>query len=224
MPVCENAVLAQSDAELAELLARCFLQPSPDFALEVKGGSLTRALREILGECSDSEIRAALDDAESFACDLSALDEQAAYLKLEADYNRLFVGPGKLLAPPYESVHATRDGLEGRGRLRGPAEREVHAAYVASGYDMPERFVEYPDHIAVELEFLAMLAAQEAEAWEQGDESAAFELQERADAFREEHLGRWLPSFAEEVRSGAKLPFYASVATLARKTMLASGE
>ena len=131
-------------------------------------------------------------------------------LELEVDYNRLFVGPGKLIAPPYESYYASENSEHG-GRLRTQDEFAVKMAYAANGYAMPEQFVDLPDHAAIELDFLALMARDEAAAWEAGDSQRAFYLQQEADAFAAQHPARWFATCAERVDAGARTAFYPAV-------------
>jgi ferredoxin len=69
-----------------------------------------------------------------------------------------------------------------------------------------------PDHVALELEFMAHLTRREAEAWERGDEEGALACLRQQEAFLGGHLGRWLPRFCQRVLAGGAHPFYASLA------------
>lgn len=216
----QNAALAQADANLAALLTKCLLRPTVELASFVKSGALGEELAAIVGNHPDQEVADALASLDAFRTELAALEDDRARLALEVDYNRLFVGPSTIFAPPYESCYTTPVGDNGHGHLRGPAEREVHATYRTWGFDMPQEFVDYPDHIAVELDFLSALSALEARAWNEGDEDRALALQAAADEFRQRHLSRWLARWHDDVRKGAKGSFYPAVATIALRTMV----
>lgn len=217
----EQSEQARAESVSLGLLAKSLFRPSAQYASELRDGVVQANLRGLLGEWPDGDVQAALDALDAFGRELQELDLDAARLTLEVDYNRLFVGPGTLLAPPYESFYATV-GVQpdGRGQVRGLPEREVSAEYAAHGLGMPEAFVEFPDHIAVELEYLALLAAQEADAWEAGDAELATSLQADQERFREDHLGTWLHEFARRVAEGAQTAFYRSVASLVERTAL----
>lgn len=215
------AAQARAESVLLRLCAKSLYRPTVELAREIQEGIFAGDLRNLLGECPDSEIAAALDALDACGADLEGLDLVAARLVLEVDYNRLFVGPSVLLAPPYESFYTTASQTEGqRGVVRGPAERAVRTEYAKHGLAMPEEFVEFPDHIAVELEFLSLLAAHEAEAWERGDEESARSLQEDQERFREQHLGRWIEAFATEVDRSARTAFYAAAVRLAERVVV----
>ncbi len=122
---------------------------------------------------------------------------------LEAEYARLFVGPGRPVAHPYESVHR-------EGWVMGDCTLAVRQSYAVEGL-APEGH-SLPDHVALELEFMAHLARREAEARERDDEEEALACLRQQEAFLGEHLGRWLPRFCQQVLAGEAHPFYASLA------------
>jgi TorA maturation chaperone TorD/formate hydrogenlyase subunit 6/NADH:ubiquinone oxidoreductase subunit I len=122
---------------------------------------------------------------------------------LEAEYARLFMGPGRPVAHPYESVYR-------EGRVMGDCALAVRQSYAVEGL-APEGH-SLPDHVAIELEFMAHLARREAEARERGDEEEVQACLRRQEAFLSEHLGRWLPRFCQRVLANEAHPFYASLA------------
>lgn len=122
---------------------------------------------------------------------------------LEAEYARLFVGPGRPVAHPYESVHR-------EGRVMGDCTLAVRRSYATEGL-APEGH-SLPDHVAVELEFMTHLTRREAEAWEQGDEERALACLRQQEAFLSGHLGLWLPRFCQQVLNGEAHPFYSNLA------------
>ncbi len=132
-----------------------------------------------------------------------ALDFARPQEGLEAEYARLFVGPGRPVANPYEAVYV-------EGRVMGDCTLAVRQCYAEEGLAAEDHFL--PDHVAVELEFMAQLAEREVEAREQGDEAGALACLRQEEAFLREHLGRWLPSFCQQVLAGDAHPFYANLA------------
>lgn len=215
------AAQARAESILLALWAKSFYRPTAELARELRDGDVVTDLRNLVSGCEDATINSAVDILDAFAQSLREKDLEAARLALEVDYNRLFVGPSALLAPPYESFYATARLEEGeRGVVRGTPEREVKAEYAAHGLAMPAEFVEFSDHLAVELEYLSLLAKREAEAWELGNEKAALALQDDQESFRGEHLGTWIEPFVRSVAEGARTAFYPAVAVLVQKTAL----
>ena len=122
------------------------------------------------------------------------------------EYHRLFVGPGSLPAPPYESVY--REGW----RVMGETTLDVKRRYEEAGYAVAPSFTELPDHVAAELTFMTLLAEEEARAWEAEDTSAALAWLERERAFLGDHLTRWLPDFCVRLLASTEAPFYQRLA------------
>ncbi len=79
---------------------------------------------------------------------------------LEVEYCRLFVGPGHVEVPPYESVYHGHDSTMQQGLVMGPVTMEVKELYYEAGLQLAAEFSDMPDHIAVETLFLAYLEAQ----------------------------------------------------------------
>lgn len=130
----------------------------------------------------------------------SGADEEDA---LQSQYTRLFIGPGKLVAPPWESVYRSSDGL-----LFQPSTLAVRRAFRAQGFE-PQALHRMPDdHIGLELDLMAKLAqrAYEAEAAERNDaETLALDA---SLAFLQEHPLVWVPRFAEALNQEGAASFY----------------
>ena len=211
----EESALAAAQSSLFALLSRCFMRPDKELAADIAAKSISAALQGVLSPRAEDGIAAALDGISSFERSCEGVAEEEIRLRMEVDYNRLFVGPAALLAPPYGSYYASESKASGSGRLRTEEERAVAEAYLRYGYALPRPLVELPDHIAVELEFLSKLGAEEAAAWEAGDDARAGALQTAQMLFLEDHVAPWADRLAERVAAGASTTFYPGVAGLA---------
>ena len=130
---------------------------------------------------------------------------------LKVDFARLFVGPYTLLAAPYGSIYME----EGR-TIMGDSTLDARDFYRDAGVDMDPNFMDAPDHIAVELEFLHLLVFREVEAMRRGDvNDAALRVQEQA-AFLARHLGHWVEPFSKSVEKAAETAFYRRLAEATR--------
>lgn len=126
----------------------------------------------------------------------------------EAEFNRLFVGPGKLPAPPYESVWRSEDRL-----LMQAAAEPVRSFYRAHG--VQNTHPEPEDHLALELEFYALLQQR----FIAGDNPRhQLGAQQR---FLTEHLASWVPAFCNAVETQTNSPFYRSLAAATRRILAA---
>ncbi len=130
---------------------------------------------------------------------------------LRVDYAKLFVGPFKLLAPPYGSVY-----LDGQRQVMGNSTVEVQNLYQEAGLEISKNFREAPDHIAAELEFMYFLIFRENEALESGDLASSLNFLELQGSFLQEHLGAWIAAFAFNVEENAETEFYQSLAKVTK--------
>lgn len=137
-------------------------------------------------------------------------DEGASGIEaLQGAYNRLFVGPGKPQAGPWESLYANKEAtLFTRETL------EVRKCYVRHGF-IPQSYPHVADdHVALELDFMAQLARKACADHADGDvEGARFAL-DAAREFLDAHLGVWLPRFAAALHAAPSGRLYRQVADL----------
>jgi TorA maturation chaperone TorD/Pyruvate/2-oxoacid:ferredoxin oxidoreductase delta subunit len=122
---------------------------------------------------------------------------------LEREFARLFLGPGRPVAHPYESVLR-------EGRTMGETTLDVRRRLAAEG--VAPKGHGLPDHVGIELSFMAYLSAREAMAWEAGEEKEAWDLLQKQEAFLREHLGAWLPQFCRRILTGRPLTHYGELA------------
>jgi TorA maturation chaperone TorD len=137
----------------------------------------------------------------------------------EYEFNRLFVGPAALQAPPFASAWTESDRA-----LMGKAALEARETYHRLGLAVPGEGVIPDDHLAYELEaVLAMksLLAVRGVAAEADASGNAGPGNDHSDAgvadlhawFVGEHLERWLPPFMQAVRENAEKGGVVAMAT-----------
>ena len=140
------------------LLADMFLTcPDEDF--------VARLRRDLTAQPGDDETNPLLAELISLRQALPSTPGETADLAVE--YTRLFgaVSPTYGPPPPYESVHA------GSGSEAETASA-VSRFYSAAGLGPVDTAVP-PDHLGVELRFLALLCHGESEAWQKGTNADA---------------------------------------------------
>lgn len=152
--------------------------------------------------CLFEDVNNILPVAAELEADIAAhTREIGAYQEqLRDDYNRLFVGPGPLLAPPWESVYRSKERL-----LFGEHTLAVRAFYHSYGLKAVKQEQEPEDHIALELEFAGWLCQQAADA--PGPEEARGFVDGHRE-FLVRHMLEWVPAFGEAVREGSSTVFY----------------
>jgi TorA maturation chaperone TorD len=117
------------------------------------------------------------------------------------EYERLFVGPGQVPCPPYESFWREDVPVDIRRTLMGPCTAELKELYRELGLQVSASSCELPDHVAIELEALAYSLSS--------DEMGAV-----ASRLFGEHLARFLPRFCRAVAHDAESSFYRDLAAL----------
>lgn len=133
-------------------------------------------------------------------------------MKLSVDYTRAFLGSGidtYSAAYPFESVYTSEKRL-----LMSDARDEVLAIYRSCGLEKSESWTVGEDHVAVELEFMGVLAHRAAKALRAGDEERAFSLINTQRNFMDDHLASWVPVFLSDTRRFADTTFYQGVANV----------
>ena len=163
---------------------------------------------EILRRLGEPAMREGLAAA-GVSTDIFTAPEPQLLKELAEEYTRLFVGPGKHL-PPYQSVHLEGSG----GDLWGADTSAVKRFIEQAGFDYAESFHGLPDHISVELDFLAQLTRLEAETWRNNDADRAYNCLKFQQEFMERHLGRWIPAFCTKVVERTEQALYREMAAL----------
>jgi TorA maturation chaperone TorD len=125
---------------------------------------------------------------------------------LKVDYAGLFVGPYRLLAPPYGSVY-----LEDK-KIMGDSTIDVRNCYQNEDLDIVIK--DAPDHIAVELEFMYYLVVKQIVAIRAANLQILQSCRQKQYRFLWVHLARWLPEFAENVQKNAQTEFYRNLVRL----------
>lgn len=123
---------------------------------------------------------------------------------LHWDFTRLFIGPEKLPAPPWESVYVSRDKL-----LFQHCTNEVKRTYEENGFFLDEEDIEAADHIGFELDFLYHLSALTISLFEQHNaDRKLLEIMNLQHNFLQQHLLAFSAQFSENVQLNAETPFY----------------
>jgi len=127
-----------------------------------------------------------------FCEDVETHGAEAVASELLVEYGRLFLGPGTLPCPPYGSMYL--DGV-----VMGPSALDAVRRYQDDGLKVHASWREPPDHIAVELGFMARLSAAYSRADDADEDADAARLLRIQAEFLRDHLGRWAPLFAERL-------------------------
>ncbi len=184
------------------LLAEFFLT-CPSQALVER---LRKDLASVAGNADVDPLAAGLAatrDALPEHADVAAID------RLAVEHTRLFgaISPRQGLSPPYESVQRESAGA-------AELAAAVSAYYSDAGFAMIEPSVP-PDHLGVELRFMALLCHDEMQQWQRNDAGNAVQSLARQREFLDDHVLQWVAGYLRLVQTQAEHAFYRGVAALA---------
>ena len=130
---------------------------------------------------------------------------EALRTKVATEYAELFVGPRPPLAPLYESVY-----VGAVKRLNTDVTMNVRDFYERHGFTVVKRNSVPNDHMGYELEFMSRLCAREAQAYLDGDSSAAAAARKNQQAFLKQHVCVWAGLFADRIAQAWCADYYAA--------------
>ena len=155
--------------------------PEPDWFTEEYVSSLYLLLDSVGATEEAAAIR------QKFNSSADTLEE------LQIEYTRLFInGVRHVIAPPYGSVYQDRV-------LQGPHTEKTRNFYKQHGFDV-DKNGELPDHLVNQLEFIALLIAQ--------NNTTA------KTAFLREIFHPWFPKFMARIQQEANHPYYSVIVQL----------
>lgn len=142
-----------------------------------------------------------------------------AFDQISADYTRLFIGPAKVLAPPWESVHVSYTGLTFQEETLN-----VRKWYAQFGLQFEKLHKEPDDHIGIELAFLSHLSGRAAQAIEQEDEKEFMRMMDAQRDFATAHPLKWAPKWCRKMETESQTDFYKGTALVTYGTLMTIAE
>lgn len=135
--------------------------------------------------------------------------------ELRREFARLFIGPYRLLAPPYGSIY-----LDGERKIMGDSTVDARKRYLESGLSISETFKDAPDHIAAELEFMYVVIFSEIDAMRSEETETVCGHLTRQKSFLQDHIGAWVSDFSGRVMRHAEKDFYRNLAYVTQKFIM----
>ncbi len=189
----DRQLIYQARQAVYSLLQRLF-QTAPDDTL----------LHWLQTEQPFAEFPIPLENATSALEELQATCADNTTSALQADFRQLYVGPGPMTAPPWESVYRNEEHL-----LFDSHTLKVREFYARHGMEFVHKNETPEDTMDIELEFMRILTERQIMALEKGDATAERILVKEQQAFLNQHLLIWAPRFARLTRHKAQTAFYA---------------
>jgi TorA maturation chaperone TorD len=141
-----------------------------------------------------------------------ALNRQFGISDLRLAFHSLFTVPLGAYVFPFESCYRVATPP---GPLMGPPAIEVQSAYAAAGFAVSPELSEPPDHVGLELAFVAELMDRQATAQDLADHETGSLVAAQIHSFCRDHLNCWLPALRNRIGDNGPSAFYAAVGTLA---------
>ena len=196
-----GALASEDRARVYRTLARLFRPPDEQSVESLRRHDFPE-LRAALGRLGASA------DLRGAAKDLGASLAGASAEHLGRAYHETFEASGGLRCSPHETTHTAETGQQALTKTFELA--DVAGFYRAFGVELTPG-TERADHIAVELEFMHLLAVKEAVARRLENEGEHVDVcREAARTFLGDHLGRWATRLAECLEEAETDPLYAS--------------
>jgi TorA maturation chaperone TorD len=197
------AQVAQGRSEVYRWLALSFYPPD---------SHLVNALQKntFLVEIQTATSWLGTDQQVLVQCIQKILERVRSLEFITGEYERLS-GKGVSRIPMIESAYRWREAsnpLTDHASIINVLQQE-YALYGISSIALE------PDHIAVQLEFLAYLSQHEAFMWRESERDAARQLRRIQNAFLTDHLGQWMPELSRRIHEQMPESIYTSFAALA---------
>lgn len=123
--------------------------------------------------------------------------------KLREDYNALFVGPGHLQAPPWESVYLSEERI-----IFDEHTLSVREFYKDWGVTINRVNKEPDDHMGFQMEFMSILSDKGIDAIEKDNLDKLEKVLIAQNEFLEAHTLLWLDQFSKNVFDNSQTDFY----------------
>lgn len=188
-----------------QLLQQIFTFPEVDFMTLLQEGMLLETLQTITQQLQlEDKILQEFQAEVMEQLDSMKVAPEGCLEQLQIDYTRLFISayPGAVVSP-YARVHLE----EGPGLQKDP---EVF--WQRAGVELTPNWRELPDHVVVELGFMAWLINRK-------NETTDLKYVSLEGEFMQQHLSYWFPRFLHLVEAEAGTPFYRLMAKFARGFM-----
>lgn len=164
-------------------------------------------IRQIMKSCKKAECFEGMSDAERAYIEYfsSIEDEQVKEIRQEMkpEYARLFLGPNKLIAPPYESVYRSHNQC-----VYGKETNHVKQFYINAGMELKEKVKIPEDFIGTELEFMYWMSHRMFQALQNSEDELAIKMAVYQYEFLVQHLLEWVPQFAKDVVEGTTMEYF----------------
>lgn len=130
-------------------------------------------------------------------------DVKSLYQDIKIEYARLFLGPKKPIASPYESVYTScRSQIFGESATAVKKQYEEMGLKIQSKAHIPEDFIGY------ELEFMYYLSYFTVTLYDDKNFEKINDIIKYQQRFLEEHLKNWIEKFTSNIVENTKMEYF----------------
>lgn len=192
--------LLETRRALFSLLRQTFItEPTPEY--------LQTIIKEIdFNDFPFSDMQEEIRDGAKLVAEFCAehdLERADTHDALHWEFTRMFIGPDKLPAPPWESAYLHKDKL-----LFQEHTLKVRQAYLKYQLLPANYLKEADDHLGLELDFMYQLTTFALEALEDQKFAELREILLDQKDFLENHLLKWVSEFSSNISESANHSFY----------------
>jgi len=141
----------------------------------------------------------------------------ALHKQLGQEFMRLLGEPGDSYVMPHESVYRDSPKVgceETPDTLIGRSARDVQQWYEIAGVELSDDYKDRPDHIALELNYLALLCTKEQHFATAGDDPKLTRVWEMERDFLAGHVVRWVDQLRDRIHEKSQQVYFRAVADM----------
>lgn len=200
---------AQAFAFMGNSLLKPMTQTSP--------AGLEAAFWRAFPDFGSDEVRAAAEACARFAEGLEGEDPAKSIEGVSVEYTKLFVGPPKPAAPPWETMYRSDNVTVGFG----DPTFEMRGLLREAGLQLSNENNQYEDHMGIELLYLSTLCQRVADLIEAGEGDEADELAIQVRDFASDHPLAWADAFAGRIEDAFPGGYFSCVIRLCEEALRA---
>lgn len=151
----------------------------------------------------------------SFFANLNKEDIEKIHKEMKPEYARLFLGPKRILAPPYESVYCTTNR-----QLFGETCIKVRRLYEEIGLKIDKEGNIPDDFIGFELEFMYYLTFITGESIIDNNMDRIDVLLNYQYNFIKEYIGVWVERFTNDICENTNMEYFKVIANFTKEFIL----
>lgn len=206
--LAELAALAPTRHQAYAFLSAAYTEaPSVEGLTAIRGSEFLEAAARLFGDETLAPLR-------RFA---AAEETDKGLQQTRREFMNLFKVPGSQYVTPYESVFRDAREIAGRqckGLLMGRSAIDVQKWYRLAAVEIADEYKDLPDHIGLELNYLAHLCHKEQVFASAGDDVKLTRAWEMQRDFLASHIVPWVGELRRKIHEKSQHAYYRAIADM----------